>query len=74
MLTRASRVLVEYVALVGLPVLGILVALQMGAWLEAPTPTVVAGGRTAAATGEFNLAWLLLSVAASPPERSGNRR
>lgn len=64
MLTRASRVLGEYAGLVGLPVLGILVALQMGRWLEAPA--VVAGDgprQVAGAVGGANLAWLLLSVA-----------
>jgi len=64
MLTRASRVLGEYAGLVGLPVIGILVALRIGAWLEAPVLAGLSAGRQgAAAGGDTNLAWLLLSVA-----------
>ena len=62
-MTRASRVVFEYVALVGVPVAGIALALQMGIALQAPA---LAGGLTRLAPGQagvFSLPWLLLSVA-----------
>lgn len=63
MLTRATRVVTEYGLLVGLPVLGVLAALQAGRWLQAPLAAPGGVARVTAATGSLDLSWLLLSVA-----------
>lgn len=61
-MNKAPRVLVEYVGLVGLPVLGVLAALQAGSWLHAPAG-VAEVARAVAAGGSPSLPLLLLSVA-----------
>jgi hypothetical protein len=63
MLIRASRVLVEYGLLVGLPIAGVLLALRVGASLVAPAAPMHDVARAAGPVGEFSLPWLLLSVA-----------
>ncbi|WP_239489580.1 cation:proton antiporter [Luteitalea sp. TBR-22] len=63
MLHRASRVLVEYALLVGLPIAGVLLALQLGSALVAPPGAAHDTVRAAAPVGAFSLPWLLLSVA-----------
>jgi Kef-type K+ transport system membrane component KefB len=62
-MTRVSRVVLEYVVLVGLPIVGVLIALQIGSGLQAPLSS---GPLRDAATGSVaavNLPWLILSVA-----------
>jgi hypothetical protein len=59
---KISRVAAEYAALVGFPIIGVLVSLQIGAWL--PAPAAAAGElRAAAASGGANLPSLIFSVA-----------
>ncbi len=60
---RVSRVLLEYIVLVGLPVLGVLVALHAGRDLVAPAATSGAETELLTRTGAASLAWLFLSVA-----------
>lgn len=55
--------LLEYGVLVGLPVTGVLAALQMGASLKAPAAVSTAVATTGGAGGALSLPWLLLSVA-----------
>ena len=62
-MNKVSRVVMEYVGLVGIPVVGVLGALQMGAWLEAPAATSTGALRGAAASGDSSLPLLLFSVA-----------
>ena len=63
MITRASRVVGEYALLVGVPILGVLAALQAGLSLTAPPPTVIAGVHATGPAGTPSLPLLLLSVA-----------
>ena len=62
-MTKISRVVVEYAALVGLPIVGVLAALQYGSWLQAPAPTVAGALRGAVAGGSASLPSLIFSVA-----------
>ena len=62
-MTRASRVLFEYVTLVGLPIAGVLLALRLGADLSAPASVPVVAKGPVAAASALDLPWLLLSVA-----------
>ncbi len=62
-MSRTSRVLLEYLLLVGLPVGGVLVALRLGEGLSAlPGPPSV-GPAGAPVADHVSLAWLILSVA-----------
>ena len=61
-MNRASRVLVEYVGLVGLPIVGVLAALQAGNWLQAPAG-VAGAARAEISGGSPSLPLLLFSVA-----------
>jgi Kef-type K+ transport system membrane component KefB len=63
LITRATRVVGEYALLVGLPVLGVLAALQAGLSLTAPPPALTAGSAAAGPAGAPSLPLLLLSVA-----------
>ncbi|HTV03341.1 MAG TPA: cation:proton antiporter, partial [Luteitalea sp.] len=63
MIHRATRVVGEYALLVGLPVLGVLAALQYGVSLTAPAAAATATSHAAAAIGAPSLPWLLMSVA-----------
>ena len=83
MITRVSRVVGEYALLVGVPILGVLAALQAGLLLTAPPPGVTAGAHAAGPAGPPSLPLLLLSVAvlvacarvaASPRAGSDSRR
>ena len=49
-MNKVSRVVTEYAGLVGIPIVGVLVALQFGAWLQAPAAT--GHGRVARGRGE----------------------
>jgi len=62
-MTRASRLFLEYAGLVGLPVVGVLVALRVGADLTAPVATPLIHRAAVSGSSALNLPWLLLSVA-----------
>ena len=63
MINRATRVVGEYVLLVGLPVTGVLAALQYGLSLAPPAAAATVTGHAAEVVGAPSLPWLLLSVA-----------
>ena len=60
---KVSRVVMEYVGLVGIPIVGVLGALQAGSWLQAPAAPSTGVLRGAAASGDSSLPLLLFSVA-----------
>ena len=63
-MNKVSRVVMEYAGLVGIPIVGVLAALQVGAWLQAPAATATGELRGVAASGGSSLPLLLFSVAA----------
>ena len=62
-MNKVSRVVMEYAGLVGIPVVGVLGALQAGSWLQAPAAPATGVLRGAAASGGSSLPLLLFSVA-----------
>ena len=62
-MNKTARVLLEYAGLVGLPVAGVLLALQLGSSLQAPATSAVSVLRAGSAGGGLDLPLLLLSVA-----------
>ena len=62
-MSLARRMIGGYIGLVGLPVLGVLAALQAGSSFTAPERIAESTTRFSGVTGTSSLAWLLLSVA-----------
>lgn len=62
-MTRVSRVVLEYVVLVGLPIVGVLIALQIGRGLQAPQASGPFRDVATASVAAVDLPWLILSVA-----------